>query len=271
MTPQRRALGFRQRTLPTMAAFALILVASTLTQQVRAETAPIVAAAASLRYALDDVAAAFEQETGQRVRFTFGATRSLMHQIENGAPYELFLAADEESVQQLAGKRRTEGAPSVFARGRIALVAPSGSPVSVDGELAGLANALAAGNVDHVAIANPEVAPYGRAAREVLQKAGLWKDLTPRLVSGENVGQAAQFATTGAAQAGLIAYSLAVSVRVAPQVSAALIPEEWHQPINHSMTLLNGAGETARAFAAFLKSEQARAILKRNGFSARQP
>lgn len=271
MTPPQLALGFRQRTLPTMAAFALITVCGTLSQHARAEAVPVVAAAASLRYALDDIAAAFEEQTRQRVRFTYGATRSLMHQIENGAPYELFLAADEESVHQLAGKRRTEGAPSVFARGRIALVAPSGSPVSVDGELDGLANALAAGNVDHVAIANPEVAPYGRAAREVLQKAGLWKDLAPGLVSGENVGQAAQFATTGAAQAGLIAYSLAVSSEVVPRVTVALIPEEWHQPINHSMSLLDGAGETARAFAVFLKSEQARAILERNGFSARQP
>ena len=271
MTPQRLALGCSRRTLPMLAACALLFVSGTLTQQVRAETVPVVAAAASLRYALDDIAAAFEQQTHQHVRFTYAATRSLMHQIENGAPYELFLAADEESVRRLADKGRTQGAPSVLARGRIALVAPSGSPVSVDGELAGLADALAAGNVDHVAIANPEVAPYGRAAREVLQKAGLWDDLTARLVSGENVGQAAQFATTGAAQAGLIAYSLAVSSEVAPRVTVALIREDWHHPINHGMALLKGAGETARAFAAFLKSEQARAILERSGFAAPQP
>jgi len=254
-----------------MAGCALLVAASTLTQQVRAETAPVVAAAASLRYALDDIATAFEQQTGKRVRLTYGATRSLMHQIENGAPYELFLAADEESVRRLAGNRRTEGVASVFARGRIALVAPRGSSVSVDGELAGLANALGAGNVYHVAIANPELAPYGRAAQEALQKAGLWEDLMPHLVIGENVGQATQFATTGAAQAGLIAHSLAVSREVAPRVRVALIPEGWHQPIIHSMALLKGAGETARAFAAFLESEQARAIVERNGFAAPQP
>lgn len=271
MTPPRKVLGIQWRALPTMAASALILVAGTLTQDVRAEAVPIVAAAASLRYALDDIATAFELETGQRVRLTYGSTRSLMHQIENGAPYEFFLAADTESVLRLAGEERTEGPPYVFARGRLALVAPSGSPVSVDGELAGLANALAAGDVDHVAVANPEVAPYGRAAREALQKAGLWEDLTPRLVIGENVGQAAQFATTGAAQVGLIAYSLAVSSQIGPQVRAALIPEGWHKPINHSMGLLRGAGTTARAFAAFLKREQARDILEQNGFSALQP
>jgi molybdate transport system substrate-binding protein len=271
MTPQQMILSFGPRTLPMLAACALLFAFGSLSRQVRAETAPVVAAAASLRYAMDEIAAAFERQTGQRVRLTYGATRSLMHQIENGAPYELFLAADEESMGRLADKKRTEGAPSVFARGRIALVAPIGSPVAVDGELAGLADALAAGNVDHVAIANPEIAPYGRAAREALQKAGVWEDLSPRLVIGENVGQAAQFATTGFAQAGLIAHSLAVSSKIAPRVTVALIPEDWHQPINHGMALLKGAGETARAFAAFIKSEQARAILERNGISAPQP
>ncbi|MGI9404299.1 MAG: molybdate ABC transporter substrate-binding protein [Hyphomicrobium sp.] len=271
MMPQRLLLVCSRHALPMLAACALLFVSSTLTQQARAESAPIVAAAASLRYALDDIAAAFEQKTGKRVRLTYGATRSLMHQIENGAPYELFLAADAESVRRLADKRRTEGEPSVFARGRIALVVPRGSSVFVDGELAGLADAIGAGNVDHVAIANPEVAPYGRAAQEALQQAGLWEDLAPRLVRGENVGQAAQFATTGAAQAGLIAHSMAVSPGVASRMSVALIPEDWHQPIIHSMAILKGAGDTARAFAAFLKSEQARAILERNGFSAPQP
>jgi len=251
-----------------MVACAFIFVAGVLSEDVRAETVPVVAAAASLRYTLDDIATAFEQETGQRVRLTYGATRSVMHQIENGAPYELFLAADTESVQRLAGKGRTEGPPYVFAHGRVALVAPTESSVSVDGTLTGLARALGSGEVDHVAIANPEVAPYGRAAQEALQKAGLWHNLSSYLVRGENVGQAAQFATTGAAQAGLIAYSLALAPEVAPLVAVALIPEDWHQPINHSMGLLRGAGTTARAFAAFLKSEQARVILERDGFSA---
>ncbi|MCP4780272.1 MAG: molybdate ABC transporter substrate-binding protein [Hyphomicrobium sp.] len=267
MTPQQLTLSYSQRVLAMLAMCALLMASGTLTRQVHAESIPVVAAAASMRYAMDDIAATFERRTGQRVRFTYGATRSLMHQIENGAPYELFLAADEESVWRLADKKRTEGTPSVFARGRIAIVAPSGSPVSVDGELTGLTEALAAGDVDHVAIANPEVAPYGRAAREVLQKAGIWEDLGSRLIIGENVGQAAQFVTTGAAQAGIIAYSLVASSKIASLVTVALIPEDWHQPINHSMTLLNGAGETARALAAFLKSEQARAILERNGLS----
>ena len=181
MTPQQLTLDFCLRTLTMFVACALFFALGTLSRQARAESAPVVAAAASMRYAMDDIAVAFERQTGRRVRLTYGATRSLMHQIENGAPYELFLAADEESLRRLAGKKRTDGIPVVFARGRISLVVPSGSSVSVDGELVGLADALAAGNVEHLAIANPEIAPYGRAAREALQRAGVWQGLSPRL------------------------------------------------------------------------------------------
>ncbi len=204
------------------------------------------AAAASLRYALDEIAERFTASTGEHVRIAYGATGSLVHQIEAGAPFGLFLAADVASVKRLADEGHTDGAPAVFARGRISLVAPKNSPVAVDGELKGLGAALADGKVSHFAIANPQVAPYGVAAREALQKAGLWKDVEPRLVLGENVGQAAQFATTGAAQAGIIAYSLAVSPDIASKINAALIPEAWHQPVEHGM-VLRERGRTRRA------------------------
>lgn len=265
---QRLALGLSRAALPMLAGCAFLFGSTTPTQPAHAEPAPVVAAAASLRHALDDIATAFEQQTGRQVRLTYGATRSLTHQIENGAPYELFLAADTESVKRLADKSLTDGEASVFARGRIVIMAIKGSPVSVDSDLIGLADALGSGKVDYVSIANPEVAPYGRAAQEALQKAGLWESLKKRLVIGENVGQATQFATTGAAQAGIIARSLAVSSNIGPRLSIALVPEDWHQPINHSMALLKGAGQTARAFAAFLKSDPGREILERTGLFA---
>jgi molybdate transport system substrate-binding protein len=261
-----------RRLAPALALAALaVCLGSAVAPRVRADDAPVIAAAASLRYALDEIAARFQQETGQDVRLTYGATGSLVHQIENGAPFELLLAADEASVKRLAEKGRTEGAPSIFARGRISLVAPKGSPVAVDGELKGLGAALAAGKVQHFAIANPDTAPYGRAAREALQKAGLWSDVEPLLVLGENVGQAAQFATTGAAEAGIVAHSLVVAPDVAAKITAAQIPETWHQPINHGMALLKGAGPAARAFAAFVRNEESRAVLERNGFSVPTP
>jgi molybdate transport system substrate-binding protein len=232
----------------------------------RAQEPPAIAAAASLRFALDEIAAKFEKDTGHAVRITYGATGNLVHQIESGAPFQLLLAADTKSVNKLAETGRTDGAPSVFAQGRISLVAPVGSPVAVDGELRGLGAALADKTVKHFAIANPEVAPYGVAAREALQKAGLWSGVEPLLVLGENVGQAAQFTTTGAAEAGIIAHSLAVSAEL-PKITAALIPADWHKPILHGMALVKGAGKVARDFATFIKAKEARAILEANGFS----
>ena len=232
---------------------------------------PAVAAAVSLRYALDEIAAEFEKKTGVKPRITYGATGNLVQQIEKAAPFQVLFAADDESVKKLAAENLTEGAPSIFARGQISIVALKGSPVAVDGELKGLSEALAAGKVAHFAIANPDVAPYGRAAREALQKAGLWDKLASKLVLGENVGQAAQFATTGAAEAGIIAHPLAISAEMAPKITAALIPESWHQPIDHGMVVIKGAGEPARAFAEYVKGGEGRAILERNGFSVPGP
>jgi molybdate transport system substrate-binding protein len=226
-----------------------------------------VAAAASLRYALDEIAAQFEKKTGQKVRITYGATGNLVQQIEKAAPFQVLFAADDKSVKKLASEALTEGTPVIFARGRISIVAPKGSPVAVDGELKGLGDALAAGKVAHFAIANPDVAPYGVAAREALQKAGLWDKLTGKIVLGENVGQAAQFATTGAAEAGIIAHSLALSAEMAPKITAALIPESWHKPIEHGMAVIKGAGAPAKAFADYVRGSEARAILEKNGFS----
>jgi molybdate transport system substrate-binding protein len=241
------------------------------TMQTRAEDGPTIAAAASLRYALDEIAAQYEQKNGQKPRITYGATGNFVQQIEKGAPFQVLFAADDESVKKLATENLTDGAPGIFARGQISIVAPKGSPVAIDGELKGLSEALAAGKVAHFAIANPDVAPYGRAAREALQKAGLWDKLAAKIVLGENIGQAAQFATTGAAEVGIIAQSLAVSAEMAPKITAAVIPESWHEPIDHGMALIKGAGAPARAFAAFVKGAEGRAVLERSGFSVPGP
>ena len=139
-------------------------------------------------------------------------------------------------------------------------------PSKVDGELADLKAALADGRLTKFAIANPEHAPYGRRAEEALRHAGLWDAIKDRLVYGENVAQAAQFATSGAAQGGIIAYSLALSPDVAKRGSYALIPEEWHQPLNQRMVLIKGAGATAQSFYDFMRGPRARAIMRRYGF-----
>ena len=118
----------------------------------------------------------------------------------------------------------------------------------------------------HFAIANPEHAPYGRAARQALQHAGLWEKIEGRLVLGENVAQATQFAASGSAEGGIIPLSLAKSPAVAVLGSFAPLPEEWHAPLRQRMVLLKGAGDTARDFYAFMQNPTARAVLVRYGF-----
>jgi molybdate transport system substrate-binding protein len=229
--------------------------------------APNVAAASDLQFALPRIAAAFEARTGQHVTLLFGSSGNLKRQIDAGAPIELFLSAEEAFVDDLRRTGRAEGAAPLYGVGRLALFSATASPVGVDASLDDVRRALADGRLRKFAIANPEHAPYGRAARESLQHLGLWSALEPRLVLGENVSQAAQFVSTGAAQAGLVAYSLVRAPAVAQTGRYVLVPAEWHEPLRQRMTLIAGAGPVARAFFAFLQEAAARAILREYGFA----
>jgi molybdate transport system substrate-binding protein len=255
----------RRMRAPARVFLAALLLA--LPVAANAEEGPAIAAAASLRPALDAIAKDFEKSSGAGVRLTYGATGNLVHQIEAGAPFQALFAADDESVKKLAKSGHTDGDPVVFARGQLALVTPKGGAVAVDSELKGLKEALAAGKVMHFAIANPETAPYGRAARESLTKQGLWDQVKPLLVVGENVGQAAQFVATGAAEAGLVAQSLAVSGESAPKLDSAVVPESWHEPIDHGMGLIKGATPQAKAFADYVRGPDGRKVLESSGFT----
>ena len=232
----------------------------------RAAQPALVAAASDLRFAIEEVAAAFERERGARVKVSLGSSGNFRHQIAAGAPFELFLSADEEYVDALRREGHTVDGGALYAIGRIVLFAPHGSPVVPEAELAGLATALREGRVDRIAIANPEHAPYGRAAREALQKRGLWDAARARLVLGENVSQAAQFAASGSAQAGLFAYSLVLSPAIGQRGRHVLLPETLHAPLRQRMVLLRKAGATARDFYAYLQQPAARAIFRRHGF-----
>jgi molybdate transport system substrate-binding protein len=227
---------------------------------------PVVAAAADLNAALPEVVTAFTQETGRRVDVVFGSSGKLTQQILNGAPFEAFLSADESYVERLRAAGRTDGEGALYAIGHIGIFVPAGSPLLADSSLRDLDAAIGDGRLVKFAIANPEHAPYGRAAREALTHAGLWVRIQPSLVLGENVAQATQFATSGSAQGGIIPLSLARSDAVRNAGSFALIPQEWHRPLRQRAVLIDGAGETARAFYEFLHSERARAILGRFGF-----
>ncbi|MCW2350853.1 MULTISPECIES: molybdate ABC transporter substrate-binding protein [unclassified Sphingobium] len=231
------------------------------------EPAPQIAAAADLRLALTDAAAAFEKETGEKVVLNFGASGNLTRQLQQGAPFELFLSADESYVTQLAkaGKTRDEG--RLYAIGRLALIAPKGSPLRLDSQLAGLREALARGDISRFAIANPEHAPYGRRAQEALDHAGLWKPLQDKLVLGENVSQALQFATEGGAQGGIVAHSLVLDPAVKGRAAYVLIPANWHTPLRQRMVLMKTAGPVAERFYAYLAQPAAKAIFAKYGFT----
>jgi molybdate transport system substrate-binding protein len=232
----------------------------------RANDIPLVAAASDLKFALEEVAQQFEAETGNRLRLVFGSSGNFHRQIQQGAPFEVFLAADEDFVLDLADKGLTRGEGVLYGVGRIVLLVPHGSPLKADGTLEDLRHALAQREVRNFAIANPEHAPYGRRAEEALRHAGLWHAIKDRLVLGENVSQAAQFATSGSAEGGIVAYSLALSPQVAGQASFDLIPEDWHQPLRQRMVLLKNAGEVADRFFKYMQAPAARAILHRYGF-----
>ena len=231
--------------------------------------APAIAAAADLKYALAEAAQAFEKDSGRAVRVSFGSSGNFTQQIEQGAPFELFLSADEAYVQRLAEKGLTVDRGTLYAVGRIVLFVPQGSPLQPDASLADLRAALSDGRLKRFAIANPEHAPYGRAARAVLRQAGLWDALQPRLVLGENAAQATQFAAAGSSQGGIVPLSLSRAPEVAKLGRFALLPAEWHagEPLRQRMVLTRKAGDTARAFYAWLQQPAARAILERHGFA----
>lgn len=265
-------MGRRSRSL---APFAVVLLAAValvpflslaLTAVGGAQKPPTVAAAANLNFALTEIAEQFARDRGARVELVFGASGTLTRQMLDGAPFEVFLSADEEFPNQLTAAGLTRDAGVVYAFGRLVIFAPTGSPLSVDERLEGLARLAKAGGITRFAIANPDVAPYGKAAEAVLRKHGLWDTIRPRLVLGDTIAQAAQFATTGNAVGGLIACSLVLAPGFANRGTYAVIPEADHPPLSQRMVLLKHAGPTAVQFYSYVQSEAARAILRKHGY-----
>ena len=228
---------------------------------------PIIAAAASVKFALQDIATAFRQDTGKTVRCSFSSSGNLTRQIQQGAPFELFLSANTHYVDQLQQQKLAQSNKIVYALGRLVLLSAAGSPLTLNEQLQGIKQAIKNGRLQHFAIANPEHAPYGVAAREALQHQGLWAVIQSHLVLGENVAQAAQFAASGAAQAGLISYSLALAPALQDKTLYVLIPQSFHQPLEQAMVLLNNAGDTAEQFYQYIQQDTARDILSRYGYT----
>jgi molybdate transport system substrate-binding protein len=226
-----------------------------------------VAAAADLRFALGDVVRRFEQDhSGVTVEASYGSSGTFFAQLLNRAPFDMFLSADLDYPRQLAaGGLTLPDSEFLYAVGRLVLWVPASSSLRVDE--AGL-RTVTDTNVKHVAIANPDHAPYGRAAVAALQSAGVYDEAKPKLVYGENVEQALQFAQSGAADAGVVALSLALAPTVTTRGRFVEMPLTMYPRIRQVGTILRWAADAdaAWSFRSFIVSADGRAILRRYGF-----
>jgi molybdate transport system substrate-binding protein len=226
-----------------------------------------IAAAADLKFAMEELAGQFEKQTGTKVDVTYGSSGNSFSQMQNGAPFDLFFSADIDYPKKLEAAGLAEpGTLYEYAVGRIVIWTPADAQVDVVKE--GW-KALLDERVQKIAIANPEHAPYGRAAVAAMQKAGIYDQVKSKLVYGENISQAAQFVQSGNAQAGVIALSLAISPPMKDGKRWA-IAAELHAPIVQSAIVLRNAKNKAAAlaFLEFVKSDAGRALLSKYGFAA---
>jgi molybdate transport system substrate-binding protein len=225
-----------------------------------------VAAAADLKFAMDDLVGAFgKAHPGITVSVSYGSSGNFLSQIQNGAPFDLFFSADIEYPRRLAeAGLAPKGSEFLYAVGRLVVWAPTSSRIQIERGV----EALAAPEVRRIAIANPTHAPYGRAAEAALRKLGVYDAVKDRLVFGENVAQAAQFVQSGAADAGIIALSLALAPALAAEGRYFEVPLDAYPRMDQGGIVLNRASdpEAARMFRDFVLGAEGRATLKRQGF-----
>lgn len=223
-----------------------------------------VAAASDLQFVMPELAAQYETQSGVKLSVIYGSSGNFFAQIQNGAPFDLFFSADSAFPNKLIGTHLAEADSfQIYAMGRLALWLPADYPLD---PAAGL-KILLDPRVQKVAIANPEHAPYGRAAVSALERAGLYDRVKPKLVLGENISQAAQFVQSGSAQAGLIALSLALSPAMVSGKRCGL-PAEQQPELEQAVVLIASSlnKKAAADFLAFLQTPQARATFEHYGF-----
>jgi molybdate transport system substrate-binding protein len=245
---------------------AAILLAMAMAAQAAAQEITV-AAAADLSSALGELASDYQKRTGIKARLSFGASGNLTQQIKNGAPFDIFFSADEDYPRQLVEARLAESDSLYrYAVGKLVLWVPASS--SLDIEKRGM-NVLLDPAVKKIAIANPQHAPYGRAAVAALRHYQLYDRIADRLVLGENVSQAAQFVESGNAQAGLVALSHALAPAMRGKGRYWEVPTDAYPQLDQAAVILSRSQlkQEAAAFLHYLKSPSAQAVLRRNGFS----
>lgn len=222
-----------------------------------------VAAAADLKYAMDEIVTSFNKShSGHQIEVIYGSSGKFFTQVQQGAPYDLYFSADINYPHELANKGFAASEVIPYAFGRIVLWSNS-----MEADKMTLAN-LTNQKIAKIAIANPKHAPYGKRAEEALKSIKLWDVVQPKLVFGENIAHTAQFVQTGNAQAGIIALSLALNPALSKQGGYYLIPENLHEPLEQGYIITKRAENNALAkiFSRYMTSKETRRIMTKYGF-----
>ncbi len=222
----------------------------------------LIACAANMQFAMEELSARFSQLSGIDCEIILASSGKLCAQIQEGAPYDLFISANQKYPEYLKKEQRTIGEIGVFAKGSLVLWTAQKLPhISW--------SSLLEQSIDHIAIANPKTAPYGLASKEALKKAGLWAELEHKLVYGESIAQTNQFILSGSADIGLTANAVVLAPALKAKGSWTAVPEQLYQPINQTLVKLkNGQAnlESKEAFYQFLFSKEAKEILDTFGY-----
>lgn len=226
-----------------------------------------IAAAASLTFALEEIIDQFQKETGHQIKTSFSSSGTLTRQIEQGAPFELFLSADESYIERLHQQKLTRDQGQIYAYGQLVLFIPDGQK-SPSSALSLLREKLEEKSIKHFSIPNPDLAPYGKIAKQALERTGLWDKVSPLLVIGENASQTAMFVSTGSVDAALLPHSLAMVLQKRNKGILELLSEDLYDPLSQRMVLLNHAGEVTHAFYNYLLQPTAQMIFKNHGFGS---
>ena len=248
-------------------ALCLLVSSASWAQSDKSNTELTVAAAADLNSVLKDIAEGFETKTGVHARLSFGASGALTQQIENGAPFDLFFSADMDFPRQLIRDGQADGpSPYQYAVGKLVLWVPADSPLDVEHK--GM-TVLLDPSVKKISIANPQHAPYGRAAVEALKHAGLYERLSDRFVMGENISQAAQFVESGNAQAGFVALAHAIAPAMQGKGKYWEVPADSYAPLAQGVVVISRSPrkKEAEQFLEYIKTQSARNLFQKYGFT----
>ena len=244
--------------------FIFLAVSFALTGSVFAQVATI-AVAANMKDAFAEIAAEFKSTGKPEMRVVYGSSGNFAAQIMNGAPFSLFIAADEQFPLELFKNGKTVDDGSVYAIGKLVIITKTSSGIYLSDSKSDIAKAISKAN--KVAIAKPEIAPYGRAAVQYLKAEGLWDLAKDKLVYADNIGSATTYVASGAADLGFTAFSLAKSPELLRQTSYVAVDTKMYEPIKQRMVLIKGAPQEAQDLYHFMQGPKAKAILQKYGYS----